>query len=284
MSWEDFFAAQTNRESPEKGSGVHLTEDGKDEESSLNLLTSYSKISESLKPELRESAKRIAARTAVRIAAREIGKGLCTGFMESKPYSFNSYEEIDLEKTVENMLGKPFLDYEDIYIFKRTRRYTPAVLLVDCSLSMFGFKIAAASLAAASLSLCLKKYSVIGFNHNAWIIASIDKEESPVKVCEKIFDVPAGGFTNIAEALELGVHELSKESPLEKVGILITDGEVTAGKNPFPYVCLYDHLHVLGLPSAQNWICSKLAKLGNGRFQLITNLDQVCNAIKNLLS
>ncbi len=204
--------------------------------------------------------------------------------MESQPYRFKSYEEIDLEKTVENMLGKPFLDYEDIYVFKRTRRYIPAVLMVDCSLSMFGFKIAAAALAAASLSLCLNKYSVIGFNHNAWIIASIDKEEPPVKVCEKIFDVSAGGLTNIAEALELGVQELSKESPLEKVGILITDGEVTAGKNPFPYVSQYDHLHVLGLPSAQNWICSKLAKLGNGRFQLITNLEQVCNAIKNLLS
>ncbi len=204
--------------------------------------------------------------------------------MESQPYRFNSYEEIDLEKTVENMLGKPFLDYEDIHVFKRTRKYIPAVLMVDCSLSMFGFKIAAAALAAASLSLCLNKYSVIGFNHNAWVIAHIDKEEAPVKVCEKILDVSAGGFTNIAEALELGIQELSKESPLEKVGILITDGEVTAGKNPFPYVSQYDHLHVLGLPSAQTWICSKLAKLGNGRFQLITNLEQVCNAIKKLLS
>ena len=275
---------QAGEETPQGDSGVLLAEEDSIDDSLASLLTTYRKISESLKSGLRESAKRIAAVTAVRIAARETGMGLHTGFMVSQPYRLDSYDEIDLEKTVENMLGKRFLDYEDIYVFKRTRKYTPVVLLVDCSLSMFGFKIAVAALAAASISLCLKKYSVVGFNHNAWVIAPIDREEPPVRVCEKIFDVSAGGLTNIAEALELGLCELSKENPLEKVGILITDGEVTAGRNPFPYASLYDHLHVIGLPSSQSWLCSKMARLGKGRFRLVTNLDQVCEAIKDLLS
>ena len=64
--------------------------------------------------------------------------------------------ELDVEATVENLLGKPHPEPGDLIVQRRVDRRHQVVLMVDTSLSMAGEKMALAAVAAAVLALKLR--------------------------------------------------------------------------------------------------------------------------------
>jgi Mg-chelatase subunit ChlD len=85
-------------------------------------------------------------------------------------------------------------------------------------------------------------------------------------IVEAILSQPAQGFTNIEDALDVGRAELALGDNPQKVGLLITDGVFTAGKDPVARAALFPKLHVLLTEDyvMDAELCQKMARAGRG--------------------
>ena len=133
-------------------------------------------------PGLRLFAERLAARAVLARAARLVGplRGATVSVREllREPYG----GELDLETTLENLLGKPFPEPGDWVLRRREERRHQVVLMVDTSLSMSGENMAIAAVAAAVLALKLKPedLSVVVFEDQARAVSRLH-DEVPVE-------------------------------------------------------------------------------------------------------
>ena len=86
--------------------------------------------------------------------------------------------ELDVEATVENLLGKPHPEPGDLIVQRRVDRRHQVVLMVDTSLSMAGEKMALAAVAAAVLALKLRPgdLAVVLFADGARVVSHFGEE------------------------------------------------------------------------------------------------------------
>ncbi len=239
-------------------------------------------------PTRKRIARRILIRMIMRLAAQIAGKGIGATKYVEVPFQSN-LEEFDLDKTLENQLGKSYLDYHDLIYINRLRRKSAVSLILDASNSMQREKILIAALVVGVLAYKLRDdhYSVITFNDYAQIVKSITLVCSMEKLIDKMLDLQPGGLTNIEEALEKGLVELDKLQTRERIGILVTDGWVTKGGNPIKIAEKYPRLHVvqvpLGIGGGDYNMCMNLAKAGRGRYSYMRNFYQLPRAIMCVL-
>lgn len=192
-------------------------------------------------------AQHLAAGAVLRRAGRLVGplkaatKSVCEPLLE--PWG----GELDVEATVDNLLGKPHPEPGDLIVRRRVDRRHQVVLMIDTSLSMAGEKMALAAVAAAVLALKLRPgdLAVALFADDARLVSRFGEEVPPAELVRRMLAVPCGGGTDIAAALRLGHAELQRGRDPGRSGLLVTDGVFTSGADPVSAAARFGSLHVL---------------------------------------
>ncbi|MFW6139689.1 MAG: vWA domain-containing protein, partial [Spirochaetota bacterium] len=117
-------------------------------------------------------------------------------------------DEIDVDRTLEEQLGKPYPDYRSIYCHEKLKQTTACVLMLDVSNSMHREKIAVASIATGVFASKLKNdfHGVITFDREPTVIKYPDEPNSLEKLLNRMLDIQTGGATNIRKALQCGLE------------------------------------------------------------------------------
>lgn len=236
---------------------------------------------------LREKAAEIAARAILLRASRVLGASHKAARTRRETYGSPGRGELALEDTLANVLGKPEPEPHDLVVEVRERKRVSAVLMVDTSLSMTGKNIALAGVAAAVLAAKLEPedYALVLFESSASVAKAMNRRERLDRVVTKILEVPALGYTNIADALKRGLAELERGRQKERFGILITDGKYTVGGDPLPWAAKYPRLFVLATEDYKmdRDLCRALAEAGRGRSFPVDDYRQLPYALSTLL-
>ncbi|MEM3490085.1 MAG: VWA domain-containing protein [Nitrososphaerota archaeon] len=236
--------------------------------------------------------KRVAKATLVKILMQLASKLSARGIRATKRChaAFRiGLDEMEIEETLENMLGKKCVDYEDIIMVDREPKQRGVVLMLDISNSMQREKIVLATLAIGVLAYRLREdyFSIITFSHEVNVLKPIDMKISIAELLDKMLEIIPQGATNIGKALEEGLKQLSIRAVHEKFGIIVTDGWVTLGRDPSEVAKSYPRLHVLQVPieigGGDDRMCAILAQKGRGKHIKIKNFEEIPTAILEIL-
>jgi hypothetical protein len=233
------------------------------------------------------AAKATLVRLLMQLASQISAKGIRSterALTEYRP----GLEEVEVEYTLENRVGKKHLDYQDIVMVYKRQKKRGVALILDTSNSMQGEKILIAVLAIGVLAYRLQgeNYAIISFNEDAEVLKPIEKEITIEDLLDKMLEIKAGGSTNIRDALEMGLEQLSKNVAHEKVAILATDGWVTSGGDPLEIAAKFPRLHVIQVPfgiGGDSEVCLKLAKEGRGKRLYVEELEELPRAVLEIL-
>ncbi|MBC7121265.1 MAG: VWA domain-containing protein [Candidatus Methanosuratus sp.] len=242
---------------------------------------------------LTEQQKRIAKATLIRLLMQLASQISAKGMRSMERY-LTTYrhgaDEISIEETLENILPKKTIDYEDIVMVDKRQKKRGVVLILDTSNSMQKEKIVIAVLAVGVLAFRLQGeyYSVISFNTEANVLKEIDKETSIEELLDKMLEIRPENATDIRNGLEKGLEQLSKVVANEKIGIIVTDGWVTRGGDPVEVAQKFQRLHVIQAPIGfTGWdeeMCKKMARAGRGRWIHVKTYEELPSAIMKILS
>ncbi len=218
--------------------------------------------------ELKAYARRLAAAAVLRRAWRLVGpiRRATRPVLAVMDEPFRG--ELEVEATLENVVGKPFPERDDWIVERREDREQQLVLMMDASLSMAGENLAIAAVAAAVLALKMRSedLSVVVFENVARAISRLEERDDPEQIVARLLTEPARGYTNIEAALRLGGREIRRGRNPRKAGLLITDGVSTAGGDPIAAVDAFPRLHVLLTEDYKMdpALCARLAGAGRG--------------------
>jgi hypothetical protein len=236
-------------------------------------------------PEAEKNIIERAISKIVALIAASIGeKGTRSHYRKIGPY-MPGVEEFDLDLTIEQIMGKRTLEYEDIIAIHKYPKKMAVSLMLDIT----------AAIAAATLAYKLENdyYSIIVFKDKAETLKSIIEPPPDIEeLIMKILNLKTGGLTNIEEALKRGVEELeliwTREHIGDRMGIIITDGWVTAGGDPRNVAVYFPKLHVIqvgiggGLQNSID-LCKDLARIGRGNYIFIEDFSELPNHVMNIL-
>ena len=192
-------------------------------------------------------ARQLAAGAVLRRAGRLVGPLRASTKTVREPQREPWAGELDLEATLDNVLGKPHPEPGDSIVQRRVDRRHQVVLMVDTSLSMAGEKMALSTVAAAVLALKLRPgdLAVVLFADGARVVSRFGEELTPAELVRRMLVVPCGGGTDIAAALQAGHAELQRGRDPGRSGLLVSDGVCTSGADPLPAATRFGPLHVL---------------------------------------
>lgn len=226
-------------------------------------------------------------RMLVKIArAVEVRRGLRYGRPRLMPYRFDA-DELDIDATVERIMARPHVTYEDLIVMEKEKRRRAFALMLDCSGSMRGQKMAMAALATASLALNIEKtdeYGVVLFTEDTERAKGI-RQPSPFRqVVRHILGIVPDGCTDIALGLQGGLRELHRSRARERIGVLLSDGWKNMGDDPLLIARRFPRLHVIGLPGGDPAMCKKIAAAGKGHFVPVHELAEMPRALRFCLA
>ncbi len=236
---------------------------------------------------LRELTRRLALRIVMKLARRDPTANPGKGKLRPVRYRFNS-DDLDLDRTLEEIAGKAYPEYDDFWVMERVRARQAYVLLLDVSGSMNGLKLMHAALAAGSLARNIREddFGVVLFWRDAAVLKGETQEKPLARLLDDILAIRARGLTNLRLGLEVGLRELTRSPAQEKIGILFTDGMHNLGDDPLPMAARYSRLHVIGtsLDESRVQACQELAAQGHGRCVFIQSVDDIAPAISVCMS
>jgi MoxR-like ATPase len=248
----------------------------------------YAQIKRQLKdPKLLNIAKKIAIRAIIRRTLQLLGPTRRRMESVRAPYTPGQVGDIEIEMTTEEALGKTEIDATDIIIESNVPRKTACVMMLDTSMSMSGDKlgIATASLGVLAFKLKSIQYSVIVFDNVARTLKRLEERVEISSLVGKLLDITAGGYTNIEDGLRVGLLELNNCKAKERVGVIVTDGNFTAGKDPSEIAAEYPKLFVIMINSHDSKpdLCARISSLGKGKLLTADSFEEVPCILRNLL-
>jgi Mg-chelatase subunit ChlD len=252
------------------------------------IAQNYSQLRIRLKDQaLIELAKRIAVKATIRRVLQLLGPVSLPTCISRSEFRLGEDAEIDVESTIDSLVGREHLSPSDIIVERREPRQLSVAMMLDASLSMTGDKLAMATAAIAVLAFRLKTvdYILITFNDRPTVIKHINQTRSLDNLISDLLDAHAGGYTNIDGALRKGWDELSASKTKNRVGILITDGNYTVGANPVDAASTYRRLFVIMTEShdCQPGICEDIAKSGRGHMYEVSSFDEIPRVLYRVL-
>lgn len=228
---------------------------------------------------MREYAERLAVRSVLERAASLVGplRGATQQIVE--PMREPHQGELELDETLENLLGKEFPERQDWLVEHREERRTQIVLMLDTSLSMAGTNIALAAVAAAVLALKMRPedLSVVVFESSAEGVSHLEDADPPEHVVTEMLRQPCRGYTNIEDGLRMGLTEIGRGRNPRKYGLLISDGVYTRGGDPTPLAARFPHLFVLLTEDYKmnQLLCKRMADVGRGELFRVRSLREL---------
>jgi Mg-chelatase subunit ChlD len=258
------------------------------EDKAWSVAEEYHRIKNRLPMEVKRKLLEISVKAVLEKAAHILGANKPAAKKKKIDLSERTWGELDVEETLENILGKDIPDPRDIILETKEGRRINIALMMDTSLSMTGRKLAWAGLSAAVLAkkLKLKDMALILFESSASVIKHIEKADSIERLVGRILNAPATGFTNIEDALKKGLYQLSIGTKPEKVGILITDGKYTEGGYPLPWAAKFRKLYVLKTEdyNVDEDLCRKMASQGGGKTFSVTRYEDLPHRLHGILN
>jgi len=204
-----------------------------------------------------------------------------------EPYAPGQTGDIEIEMTAEEMLGKSEIGTSDLIVESKVPRQMACVMMLDTSISMSGDKLglATASLGALAFKLKSIEYGVITFDNVARLMKRLGQRVEIESLVGDMLDVAAVGLTNIEDGLRKGLYELASSRAKDKVGVIITDGNYTAGKDPCEVATEYPQLFVIMVKShdSKPQLCERMAGLGKGKFVTVDTFEEIPRVLRNLL-
>ena len=237
----------------------------------------------------RAHAEELAAAAVVRRASALVGPLRGATQLVRGPLKEPGRGELDLEQTLENVVGKRRPEADDWIVQERVERRRQVVLMVDMSGSMAGQNMALAAVAGAVLALKLRPgdLGVVGFSDEARVIVRLGEQLDVHEVVRRLLDRPCHGGTNVDAALRSGYEELARGRDPRRAAVLVTDGLYTAGPDPRATAEKFSSLHVLhtdgtdgGKPQTV-WITPRrqvgrdVAQLGGGILVPVTTFAEL---------
>jgi Mg-chelatase subunit ChlD len=234
-------------------------------------------------------ARQIAARLAVPRPRRDVTARRGVGELASVRYRGGS-DDIDLDRTVEQLAEHPVPDEEDIVVRERIRTRRSVVLLADVSGSMRGGRVrtVAATVGALAAELARDDLAVLAFWSDAAVLAHLGQ---PVpagrdRLLDQMLRLPARGLTNIAFPLQAAAAELARVPARDARVLLLSDCVHNAGPDPRPLAARLPRLDVLldvsGEQDAE--LARDLARLGRGRLRRIRSYTDVAPALSEVFA
>jgi Mg-chelatase subunit ChlD len=233
-------------------------------------------------PEALRRARQIAARLAVPRPRRDITARRGAGELASLRYRGGS-DDIDLDRTVAQLVEHPLPDEDDIIVRERVRTRRSVLLLVDVSGSMRGERVrtAAATVGALAAELSRDDLAVIAFWSDAAVLSRLGQRVPPQALLDTMLRIPAKGLTNIAWPLQVAARELARVPARDARAVLLSDCVHNAGPDPRPFAARLPRLDVLLDTSGEQdaELARELARLGHGRLRRIGGYTDVAPAL-----
>ncbi|HEY1698348.1 MAG TPA: VWA domain-containing protein [Trebonia sp.] len=238
-------------------------------------------------PEALRRARQIAARLAVPRARRDLTARRGAGDLTSVPYKGGS-DDIDLDRTLEQLAEHPVPEDEDIVVRERVRARRSVVLLVDVSGSMRGERVrtAAATVGALAAELARDDLAVVAFWSDAAVLTHLGQHVLPQALVESMLRLPARGLTNVAFPLQVARRELARVPARDARVLLLSDCVHNAGPDPRPFAARLPRLEVLLDTTGEQDpdLARDLARLGRGRLRLIHTYKDVALALSDIFA
>lgn len=238
-------------------------------------------------PETLRRARQIAARLAVPRPRRDLTARRGIGEVASVPYKGGS-DDIDLDRTLEQLAEHPVPEDEDIVVRERVRTIRSVVLLVDVSGSMRGERVrtAAATVGALAAELARDQLAVIAFWSDAAVLCRLGQRVSPQALVESMLRIPARGLTNVAFPLQVARRELARVPARDARVLLLSDCVHNAGPDPRPFAARLPRVEVLLDTTGEQdpELARDLARLGRGRLRTVHTYRDVAPALSELFA
>jgi Mg-chelatase subunit ChlD len=268
--------------SPRSGSGDLTATTGE-----RGALTGVFGAAASPDPETLRRAREIAARLAVPRPRRDLTGRRGAGEVASVPYRGGS-DDIDLDRTVEQLASRPVPEDEDIVVRERVRTTRSVVLLVDVSGSMRGERVrtAAATVGALAAELTRDNLAVIAFWSDAAILSRLGQHIAPQALVESMVSMPARGLTNLAFPLQAARRELAQAPARDARVLLLSDCVHNAGPDPRPFAARLPRLDLLLDTTGEQdpGLARDLARLGRGRVRHVRTYRDVAPALSEFFA
>jgi Mg-chelatase subunit ChlD len=230
----------------------------------------------------RARARQIARRLSLPRPPRDQRSRRGVGELASLSWSGGS-DELDLERTLEAIVGIPHPESTDLVVRERVRQRRSVVLAVDVSGSMKGERVrtAAATVGALAGELARDSLAVVAFWSDAAVLVRMGEQVAPLAVLDLLLRVPTQGLTNVSFALETAAHQLDGVPPRDARVLLLSDCVHNAGPDPRLTAARLPRLDVLVDTSGEQDVDlgRDLARLGRGRARLIRDHRDVAAAL-----
>ena len=235
-------------------------------------------------PETLRRAREIAARLAVSRPRTDRTARRGAGDVASVPYRGGS-DDIDLDRTLEQLTEHPVPDDEDIIVRERVTTTRSVVLLVDLSGSMRGerARTAAAAVGALAAELARDNLAVIAFWSDAALLCRFGQRVPPARLLESMLSIPARGLTNVAFPLQVARRELARVPARDARALLLSDCVHNAGPDPRPFAARLPRLDILLDTTGEQdpELARDLARLGRGRLRQVRGYRDVAPALSD---
>ena len=197
--------------------------------------------------ELRELAKRLAARLFIDLAPRGPTRDRGVGKLRRAPYRPDG-GDLDLDASLEALSERAtgLVDPARLRVRTWERPATALCLLVDRSGSMGGRALATAALAAAAVATrAPTDYSVLAFGKDVVVAKSQHTPRAGEKVVNDLLTLRGFGTTDLAAALHAAHDQLARSRAGRKIAILLSDCRSTAGADPVAAARALDELVIV---------------------------------------
>jgi len=235
----------------------------------------------------RARARQIARRLSVPRPPRDQRSRRGVGELASLSWSGGS-DELDLERTLEAIVGIPYPEGTDLVVRERVRQRRSVVLVVDVSGSMKGERVrtAAATVGALAGELARDSLAVVAFWSDAAVLVRMGEQVAPLAILDRLLRVPTQGLTNVSFALETAAHQLAGVPPRDARVLLLSDCVHNAGPDPRLIAARLPRLDVLVDTSGEQDVDlgRDLARIGRGRARLVRDHRDVAAALSAAFS
>jgi Mg-chelatase subunit ChlD len=236
-------------------------------------------------PAVRARARAIASRLAVGRPRAVAGGRRGTGKLASVRDRGGS-DDIDLDRTLEVLAGKPVLEDGDVIVRERVRAPRTVVLAVDVSGSMRGERAltTAATVGALAGELEREALGVMAFWSDAAVLLEPGRPVRPDELLDALVALPSRGLTNVTFPLEVAAGLLARAPARDSRVVLLSDVVHNAGPDPRPAAARLPRLDVLLDTSGEKDVDlgRELAAIGRGTFSLVRTYHDVAPALSRI--
>ncbi|WP_156354127.1 vWA domain-containing protein [Gordonia sp. HS-NH1] len=197
-------------------------------------------------------------------------------------------DELDLDATLEALIGNPIPEDDDIRVRERVRRRRSIVLAVDVSGSTRGEQVRTAAATAGALAgeLGRDDLAVIAFWSDAALIVPLGRPVTTERLVDELLALPAQGLTNVAFPLQTALEQLAGVPSADARVILLSDCVHNAGPDPRDVAGRLPRLDVLLDTSGEHdtELAQDLALIGHGRCRPIRDHHGVVRALQAIFA